>query len=340
MKKDNNAVWKMVVLAFGSFFGITNIISLFIVAKKLHSKILNIVAILSTLGIIGSFVALSSSDASSLVCALAIICLGICCVLPSVLTLINLNKYKIASDFEYTMKMWSVNPDKIEVSANVNADEISWVNDKQFKAIKKIYGEKGSIILIEIDKKMKHKEEQIAEHIKKEKLLKMQKEQEQREYELAKIKAEKEKAEAEAKAMQLKKEAADKIKKEKEKQEKEQKERQQREFELAKLQAEKEKAEAEAKALLLKKEEDEKVRLKKEIETKEERERQQREFELAKIQAEKDKAEAEAKALQLKKEAEEAEIKKMKLEKEKICDSCGKELLSDADFCVYCGAKK
>lgn len=358
MKKDNKAVWKTVILALCSFFGITNIISLFIVAKKLHSKFLNITAMLSAVGIIASFVALSSSDASSLVCALAVICIGICCVLPSVLTLINLSKYKCAADLECTLKMWSVNPDNIKILENVNMGEISWINTKQLKVAKQVYGQKGLTILNEINSKMKYKAEQDAEQREKERLLRVQKEadekkrleteklekekkeREQREFELAKIQAEKDKAEAEARALQLKKENDDKLKEEKARKEKQRQEREQREFELAKLQAEKEKAEAEAKALQLKKEEDEKSRLRIEREDKEEKERQQREFELAKLQAEKDKAEAEAKALQIKKEAEEAEIKKMKIEKEKICDSCGKELLNGADFCVYCGAKK
>lgn len=358
MKTDNKAIFKTVILALCSFFGITNIISLFIVAKKLRSKFLNLVAILTTVGIIGSFVALSSADASSIVCTFAVVCIGVCCILPSILTLINLSKYKVASDLEYTLKIWNVNPDNIKVAESIDESEISWINQKQLKVAKQVYGQKGMIILNEINKKIKLKEEQDAAQKEKERLLRVQKEEEeknrietekiekekkereQREFELAKIQAEKDKAEAEARALQLKKENDDKLKEEKAKKEKERQEREQREFELAKLQAEKEKAEAEAKALQLKKEEDEKTRLTIEREAEEEKERQHREYELAKIQAEKDKAEAEAKALLLKKEADEAEIQKMKMEKEKVCDSCGKELLNGADFCVYCGAKK
>ena len=364
MKTDNLAILKIIILALCSFFGITNIISLFVVAKKLHSKFLNIVAILTTAGTIGSFVALSLVDISSVIANFAAVCVCICCILPSILTLINLGKYKIASDLKYTLKVWNINPDNIEVVEDINEREISWVDAKQLKVTKQVYGQKGLTILNEVNKKMKYKEEQDAAQRENERLLKekkeieeksrleaeklekekkMQKEKkerEQREFELSRLQAEKEKAEAEAKALQLKKENEDKLKEEKAKQEKQRQEREQREFELARLQAEKEKAEAEAKALQLKKENEDKLKEEKAKQEKQRQEREQREFELARLQAEKDKAEAEAEALRLKKEADEAEIKKMKMKKEKICDSCGKELLDGADFCVYCGAKK
>lgn len=260
MIKDKKVFLKMLGLILCSLCGITNIVSLLIIAKKTNSRVLKILGWMASIVFVFSIVVFSTTYSTSFMFALAILCACVSIYGPTFLTLFNIVNYKVAHDIAETVKTRRIIPENLEEIDSKQIDVATWIKPKQIKMAKQLYGDKGIAVLIAIDTQVKNEkiiEEKrladIAEKAEKERVLKVeeekkkqederlkkeQREKEQREFELAKIKAEKEKAEAEAEAktLQMKRE------------------REQREFELAKIKAEKEKAEAEARILQMKNE--------------------------------------------------------------------------------------
>lgn len=155
MKVSKKTILKAIFLGAASVIGLINYISLYVIGKKIKSKLLKIISVASPIVLMFLFIILDGTgDDETFMISLITLCVSVLVIGSSVLIIANLKKYIYADMLYEYIDEFCIDLELLE-TIDPSACKLTMVVNSQVKSIaKELFSDKYHAVLVEIEARL------------------------------------------------------------------------------------------------------------------------------------------------------------------------------------------